>query len=133
MEILTACLCDSAQDYQGKLCVLGAFDTIVTAQIPATHPACALALRIVARAGDEGPHQVRVALIDPDGRDLLPAGAIKIDFTLPRIPERTFFSSHNVVLNLQGLGFAAYASYSFDVFLDGEIAVRVPVQVIRAG
>ena len=131
MQILAACLCDFAADYQGKLCILGAFDTIATAKVPSVHPTCAIAIRFLSRAGDEGPHQIRLALIDPDGRDLLPSGAIKIDFTLAPPADPTFFTSHNVVLNLQGITLNAYAIYSFDIYFDGEIAVRVPLQVIK--
>lgn len=131
MQILAACLCDSAADYQGKLCILGAFDTIMAPKIPCVHPNCAIALRFLSRSGDEGPHQIRLALIDPDGRDVLPSGAIKIDFKLPPLPESSFFSSNNVVLNLQGISLQAYAAYSFDIYFDGEIATRIPLQVIR--
>jgi hypothetical protein len=131
MQILTACLCDSAADYQGKLCILGAFDTIAPPQVPVVHPACALALRFISRAGDEGAHQIRLALIDSDGRDLLPPGSIKIDFNLPPLADNVFFASHNVVLNLQGLPLSAFAAYSFDVYVDGEIATRVPLQVVK--
>ncbi|MDB6032554.1 MAG: hypothetical protein JWM16_2892, partial [Verrucomicrobiales bacterium] len=38
MEIQVAVLCDAATDYQGKLNILGTFDTIFTAQMPAVHP-----------------------------------------------------------------------------------------------
>ncbi len=131
MQILAACLCDSAADYQGKLCILGAFDTIAAPHMPSVHPTCAIAIRFLSKAGDEGPHQIRLALIDPDGRDLLPSGAIKIDFNLPPPSDLSFFSSHNVVLNLQGITLPAYAVYSFDIYFDGEIAIRVPLQVIK--
>lgn len=46
MDIQVAVLCDYAADYQGKLCVQGAFDTLFARQFPVVHPACALALRL---------------------------------------------------------------------------------------
>ena len=54
MEVLTALIADSASDYQGKLCVLGSFDTICARQYPAVHPHCSIALRLLFRTGDEG-------------------------------------------------------------------------------
>jgi hypothetical protein len=131
MEILSISLCDSAADYNGKLCILGAFDTIAARELPAVHPFCALAIRFISRPGDEGKHQLKVRLIDSDGRDILPMNAVKIDFTLPPIPEKTFFVSNNCVLNLQGLVLPAVAQYSFDVYVDEAIVARLPMQVIK--
>jgi hypothetical protein len=54
MDIQAALLCDSATDYRGKLCILGTFDTIITQNLPSTHPHCSIALRIVFRDSDEG-------------------------------------------------------------------------------
>ena len=67
MEVQIASLCDSAADYGGKLCLIGAFDTILVRQFPAQHPFCSVALRIVFRDTDEGKHALRVNLIDDDG------------------------------------------------------------------
>jgi len=132
MEILTACLCDSAADYNGKLCILGAFDTIQARQLPAVHPFCAVALRILLKDGDTGAHKIQLGLIDADGKDLLPAGKVNIDFTVPAMPEQSFFVSSNCILNLQGLVLPAAAQYSFDVQVDGNILARIPLQVIKA-
>ena len=40
MNIQVAVLCDAATDDNGKLNLLGAFDTIYTQQLPAVHPQC---------------------------------------------------------------------------------------------
>ena len=131
MEILTACLCDSAADYQGKLCILGAFDTIRTRQLPTVHPFCSVALRILLKDADLGSHRIQLGLIDPDGKDILPTGRISIDFNVPPIPEQSFFLSSNCVLNLQGLVLPSASQYSFDVTIDGKIHARIPLQVIK--
>lgn len=133
MEILTACLCDSAADYNGKLCILGAFDTIQVRSLPAVHPACSIALRLLLKEADIGRHRIQLGLIGPDGQDILPSGKISIDFNVPGMPENSFFLSSNCVLNLQGLVLPAAAPYSFDVRVDGNILARVPLQVIKAG
>ena len=133
MDILTACLCDSAADYNGKLCILGAFDTIQARTLPAVHPACSIALRFLMKEADVGAHRIQLGLIDPDGRDLLPAGKISIDFTVGAMPENSFFLSSNCVLNLQGLVLPAAAPYSFDVRVDGKIMARIPLQVLKVG
>ena len=53
MTIQIATLCDSASDYSGKLCILGAFDNLCSREFPVTHPACALVVRTVAGLGAE--------------------------------------------------------------------------------
>src|SRR5271156_3834845 len=52
MNIQVAVLCDAATDDNGKLNLLGAFDTIYTQQLPAVHPQCSIALRVTFFGGD---------------------------------------------------------------------------------
>ncbi|MBC2607283.1 DUF6941 family protein [Pelagicoccus albus] len=130
MEILTACLCDSAKDYQGKLCILGAFDTIAANELPATHPNCAIALRISSVAEDLGSHQINVSLLDSEGKNLLPAGAIKVNFALPVLPENHHFTTTNCIINLQSIVLPKHGNYRLEVFLDGEKAGKIPLQVV---
>ena len=53
MEVQVATLCDSAHDYNHKLCIMGTFDTICSTHLPVVHPQCAIALRICFKPGDE--------------------------------------------------------------------------------
>ena len=127
MDVQIASLCDSAADYGGKLCLIGAFDTILVRQFPAAHPFCSVALRVVFRDTDEGKHMLRVNLIDDDGANLLP----KIEAPLEiRLPENQFFASVNLVFNLQGMRFNRPGQYSIDIALDGQIMARIPLQVL---
>jgi hypothetical protein len=133
MEILTAVICDSAADYSGKLCLLGTFDTIFAHNFPAVHPHCAVALRIVFRAIDEGTHRFRIAFIDSDGHDVLPKeGEPRFEVQVKEIPEKAAFVSRNFVINLQGLPLEKPSLYSFDVHMDEQIVARIPLQVIDA-
>lgn len=130
MKLQSACLCDSAHDYHGKLCILGAFDTIVARELPAAHPACALALRFVSDADDAGRHQINVALVDSEGSSLLPAGAIKVDFSLEPLPNGHFFATHNCIISLQGVVLPATGPYALDIYMDGEKIGSTPLQVV---
>ncbi len=128
MEVQIASLCDTAADYSGKLCLLGAFDTILVRQFPALHPFCSVALRIVFRDTDEGKHTLRVNLIDDDGQSLLPGmPAHELEI---RLPENQFFASVNLVFNLQGMRFNKPGQYSLDITLDGTMIARIPLQVL---
>jgi hypothetical protein len=128
MDVQIAALCDSAADYNGKLCILGAFDSIYVRQFPAVHPHCSIALRLVFNHDEEGRHQLRLALIDEDGRSLLP----KIEPVIEvRLGKDGFFATTNLVFNLQGLKFDKAGQYSIDITLDQKIIARIPLQVIH--
>lgn len=128
MEVQIASLCDAAADYNGKLSLLGAFDTVLVQQVPAVHPHCAVALRIVFRDTDEGDHTLQLAMIDEDGKNLLP----KIEAQMKiKLADHMFFSSNNLIFNLQGLQFPAAGQYSIDIRLDNQIIARIPLQVLK--
>lgn len=129
MEIQVAALCDAATDYEGKLCVLGAFDTIIATTLPAIHPQCALALRIVFRKEEEGAHQLRLSFLDEDGRSIVPPLDTALDVTLP---PNFFFSARNAILNLQQLELPREGFYEINIHLDGRHITSIPLQVIRA-
>ena len=65
MNIQVAVLCDAATDDNGKLNFLGAFDTIYARELPATHPQCAVALRVTFLSGDEGKRQMKLNFVGP--------------------------------------------------------------------
>jgi hypothetical protein len=131
MDVLTAVICDSAADYNGKLCVLGTFDTIYAHRFPAVHPHCALAIRVVFRPIDQGQHRFRIGFIDPDGHNVLPReGEPRFEVNVTDIPDKATFISRNFVINLQGLPLEKPALYSFDLYMDEQIVARIPLQVI---
>jgi hypothetical protein len=129
MEIQVAALCDSASDYQGKLCLLGAFDTIIAAALPAIHPQCTVALRIVFRKEDEGHHQLRVSFLDEDGAAVVPPLDTSMEVTLPA---NFFFTARNVILNMQQLQFEREGFYEINLAINGRAAISIPLQVILA-
>ena len=128
MDVQIAALCDSAADYNGKLCLLGAFDSIYVQQFPAVHPHCSIALRLVFNQAEEGRHQLHLTLIDADGRSLLP----KIEPTIEvRMGKDSYFATSNLVFNLQGMKFDKSGQYSIDISLDKNMIARIPLQVIQ--
>lgn len=132
MQVLTAVLCDSAADYQGKLCVLGAFDTIWAQKFPAVHAHCSLAMRFLFRDTDLGDHRLEIVFLDADGRNLLPRGPINLNLKVEAIPDRTYFLSRNLVINLQGLPLQMAGQYAFDVKIDSRTIANIPLQAVEA-
>ncbi len=132
MEVLVAILCDFAADYNGKLCITGAFDSIWAVRFPCVHPHCSVALRFLFREEDVGQHRLQLSMIDTDGRPVFPENGPSFDINVGAIPENTFFLSHNIVVNLQGLPLQRPGLYSLDVKIDDQIVARIPLQVVHA-
>jgi hypothetical protein len=128
MEIQIATLCDSAVDYGGKLSLLGAFDTIAAWELPAIHPQCSIALRILFRKEEEGPHTLSANFVNEDGKSIIPPMEGEMDIGSMG---DFFFSTHNLVLNLQQLRFESAGLYSVDVAIDGRQVASVPLQVLH--
>jgi hypothetical protein len=127
MNIQVAVLCDAATDDNGKLNLLGAFDTIYTQQLPAVHPQCSIALRVTFFNSDEGQHSLRLNFVDADGRSIMPnLPPIPVEVTLP---EDMHFGTRNFIVNIQQLKFENPGLYSIDVSLDGRPQASIPLLV----
>ncbi|MDP9292025.1 MAG: hypothetical protein M3O82_06665 [Verrucomicrobiota bacterium] len=126
MDFQVAVLCDAATDYEGKLCVLGVFDTIAAAALPASHPQCSVAFRIVFRKEDEGTHQFVLTIVDEDGSAIIPSIEANLEI---RLPEEIFFLSRNLVLNLHQLKFEREGAHSIDVSINGRPEISIPLQI----
>ncbi|MCH5284179.1 MAG: hypothetical protein J1E42_01150 [Akkermansiaceae bacterium] len=131
MDTQVSVLCDYAADYQGKLCVQGAFDTLFARQFPVVHPMCSLALRICLVPEDAGDHKLAISIVDENGtpidQERMPiVGDLHVD-----LPEGVSFMTRNLIMNFQGLRFDKAGSYSVDVTLDGELITRTPLRLIQ--
>jgi hypothetical protein len=126
MNVQVAILCDAATEDNGKLNLLGAFDTIYAQQLPAIHPQCAVALRVTFPGGDEGQHKLTLTFINADGRPVMPAMEIPVTVALP---EDVHFVTRNFVVNIQQLKFAEVGLYSVDILMDGRSLASIPLQV----
>ena len=126
MNVQVAILCDAATDDNGKLNLLGAFDTIYAQQLPAIHPQCAVALRVTFAASDEGQHKLALNFINADGRPVMPAMQIPVAVALP---EDVYFVTRNFIVNIQQLRFTEAGLYSVDIRLDDKSQASIPLQV----
>ena len=132
MEIDLALLADAATvDASGKLNILGVFDRISASGFPARHPHVSLVLRFGASMTEAGEHKVDISLRDPDGGEVVRLnGEIKVGAGsvasggMVRVPQ---------VVNMDRLVFEKPGRYSFDVSVDGEHQVSVPLFLHEAG
>ena len=126
MDIQIAILCDAATDNNGKLNILGTFDTICTAQLPAAHPQCSIALRMTFSKVEEGQHEVKMNFVDEDGRLVMPSVPISIEVA---VPDDSIFVSRNFIVNIQHLKFEKTGLYSIDIAMDGRQVGSIPLLV----
>ena len=126
MNIQVAVLCDAATDDNGKLNLLGAFDTIYTQQLPAVHPQCSIALRVTFGHEDEGSHKLRLNFVDADGHSIMPGIDIPVEVTLPG---DSHFGTRNFIVNIQQLKFEQPGLFSIDLSLDDHSQASIPLLV----
>ena len=126
MDIQIAILCDAATDTNGKLNILGTFDTIYTSQLPAVHPQCSIALRMTFSKVEEGTHKVKLNFVDEDGKLVMPSVDIPVDVA---VPDDTIFISRNFIINIQQLKFDKPGQYAIDIAVDGRQETSIPLQV----
>lgn len=128
LEILT--LCDAAADYQNKLSLLGAFDTVTAPAFPAAHPQCAIAMRLRFTRIEEGSHALRIHVVDQDGALIMPSLDGQLSVTLGPVNET---ASVNFILGIQGLPLNQPGTYAVNLAIDGREEASVPLYVRLSG
>ena len=131
MRVDLALLADAATvDSAGKLNILGIFDSITSTRFPAKHGLISLVLRFSAGLEQAGEHTITISLRGPAGENLLRLdGKVKFgpgaasDGGQMKIPH---------ILNMDGIVFQKPGSYAFDVDLDGEHQVSLPLRVVSS-
>jgi hypothetical protein len=129
MEIEIFTLADFAQDNNSKLTVVGTFDSIHTKQFPAQHPSCAVACRLRFAPKEIGEHELRLRLLDSDGKEVIQpiTGNINIG---PSANGNV--STVNLVINFNQLQFQKPGRYSFELFIDGDWKSGLPLFLHQA-
>ena len=132
MQIDLALLADAATvDVSGKLNILGVFDRITTAEFPAPPVRVVLVLRFSASVGEAGNHGVSIRLKGPSGQEIF-----RLDGEMMMAPGAGS-SEEGIhvpqVLNMDGIVFEKPGRYSFDVGIDGDHHVSVPINVVEMG
>lgn len=128
MDVDLALLADAATiDGSGKLNILGVFDRLKTSSFPTRHPRLSLVLRFSAGIHEAGRHEVGIALKAPDGKEVM-----RINGEMKLAPGPGGASDGVLVphvLNMDGLIFPMAGRYAFDVAVDGEHHVSIPLSV----
>jgi hypothetical protein len=129
MQVEILALCDAANDYQGRLCLLGAFDIIHARTFPANHSHCAIALRLRFSRLENGSHTARLHFVNDDGEPILPPleAQLAVDCS-----EDTGSASTNLVLGVSSLPLAKPGDYAVNLAVDGHQVASIPLFVRAA-
>lgn len=123
-------LCDAATESGGKLNILGVFDSLGAREVPVNHPHCAIALRLRFSRIESGSHNIRVSIVDQDGRPVLPHFNENIEV---RMLESEESSVANLILGFAPLRFDAFGRFSIDLAVDGRQECALPLYVRKVG
>lgn len=133
MELDFAFLADAADVASGKLFVLGgAFDTINVAQLPATHPALAVALRLLLGPLDlDRKHDLEVLLLDADARHIASA---KGELQVAKAAGSPAGWKQAVLLPLRffHVPFQHAGHYSIEILVNGTMLKAIPLRVVHS-
>lgn len=128
MNVDVFAVCDAATDGNGKLNLLGAFDSIVGRLLPLVKQRCSVVARMCFSKEESGEHEVAVRFLNKDGQQII--RAMKAKFTV-KIPNRRRTASINLVLNINRIKFEHFGEYTIAFSCDGEQRASLPLYVVR--
>lgn len=126
MRIEMFVLCETAQEFGGRLNLLGTFEGIKAPALPAVFPGMTAAIRFRFWPEEVGVHHVALHLIDPDGQLVIPE--MEADFAVPA-EDTSRSSNFNLIVRLQNVSFEHAGEHSMDCYLDGDLEASLPLEV----
>ena len=130
MNVDVFTLCDFAQNTPGnKMNIIGTFNRIFARQIPAVHPLCALAVLMRFEQIEQGTKNIRVSIIDSDGRPVVPTLEAQLNV---QISPNESDASVPLAVVIQQISLPRYGEYSVDLAVDGRQEASIPLYVLQA-
>ena len=120
-------LCESASDQNGRLSILGTFETIQSLQFPVILHQAVVVLRVRFWPTESRQHKVRMMFNDPDGRQVL--SPVESDLTL-QPPNEDQSAAYNLLLHVRDLRLQAAGEHAIDFFLNDNLQGRLPLIVL---
>jgi hypothetical protein len=125
LEVIT--LCDAAQIYEGKLSILGAFDSILAPELPFKLQQFSLAAKVRFTKDDKLNRKIKVEIELPDKS--IHERVIRGEVSIGSVRES---SSIPFVMNFVGFSFEQYGMHEVRFSLDDEIVGTYEFQVTKA-
>lgn len=130
MKVDIFCLCDFAQSAsEGKLTILGIFDSLSSENLPAIHGLFAVAIKMKIDPSEIGPKKIKLMFLAPDkttvGQDI--ESTIVIPSTQGSIPMNV-----QLVTLVPFLRLPQFGEYSVVLQMDGQQVASTPLYLRQA-
>ncbi len=124
-----ALLCDAANvSEEGKLNILGAFDTISAASFPAVHPMMRLVLRISASPAEvDRERHLTVRVLTADGEAI---GEFNGDFVVPKPPLPGRSTGIQMIIDFPNTSYEQAGQYAFHILIDEDEKGAIPLTLV---
>ena len=126
IELFT--FCDFAQENNGKLIIVGTFDTIISRNFPCVHPQLSVVIRVRFDLWDFGRHSFRIETRDLDGEMSMEAINGNLDVNSAG---NTTAVSH-LVFSISNLHFKNQCILNFVLFIDEKEIGYIPLYVRKS-
>ena len=129
MHVSFALFADAANlSQEGKLNILGVFDALQVATLPAVHPRAHLVVHLKGSGADVGQHTVSFRWLSPNGQELWTStGDLNVGAPPPGVAEMDLPLIAQLDLPIDSAG-----SYNMAIAIDGDHTIDVGVQVRTA-
>ncbi len=129
MYVSFAIFADAANlSQEGKLNVLGVFDALQVASLPAVHPRAHLVVHLKGTGVDIGAHTVSFSWRSPNGQELWQSsGDLNVGAPPPGVAEMDLPLIAQLDLPMDSAG-----AYTMAIAIDGDHTIDVPIQVRTA-
>lgn len=130
MHVSFALFADAANlSQEGKLNILGVFDALQVASLPAIHPRAHLVVHLKGTGSDVGSHTVSFRWLSPSGQELWnSSGDLNVGAPPPGVAEMDLPLIAQLDLPMDAAG-----AYNMAIAIDGEHTMDVGVHVRTAG
>jgi len=124
MDVEILALCDAATEHAGKLNIVGVFDQINAPNAPLVTRPCCVASRMRFMSLEAGNKSIRIAIVDADGRDVLPAISLN---SVVQVPDNVPSATLQIVVQIQQLSLPHFGEYAVALAVDGRVEKSIPL------
>jgi hypothetical protein len=131
MDVQLAVLADAANISQdGKLNILGQFDTIFAAETPVVWPLMWFVAKVGISDADGTHHRFEIRVLDDDGQLIAPIAAFEGESGPSQIAGT--LAGGNLVVGIRSAKFSEYGTYTFELRGNGQRLCDVQLHVRTA-